>query len=159
METRTQILSLLGEVKRPGMDAVIGRLDKLGYFDARCYGHHRYRGGMADHALEVCDFALRHAPQTLSRDSIVIATLFHDFGKASGARRFRGGHPARSLAVLDECGLALTGDERIAIGGHHRKDHTFFTHPLRRAVSRGDMDSTGRWKAAHPKTTDSRKHR
>ena len=44
---------------------------------------------------------------------------------------------------------ALTEAERTAIGHHHDWSIDFATCPLRRILSLGDCDSTGRWKRAH----------
>lgn len=149
---RDRILSLLGSVERPGMDAVIKYLKTSNYFKRGCYSHHKEYardgsgGGLACHSLEVYDYMVEHA-SGLDAESILVAALFHDLGKT---RRSDGrGHGARSIDILDECGLALTDAERIAIGRHHDKSVSFVTCPLRRVLSLGDCFSTGRWKRAH----------
>ena len=150
MTRKERVISLLRSVNRPGMDNVIDSLESRGYFDAKCYGHHRYRGGMSAHALEVYDYMMANNTMGLPADSICIAALFHDFGKAvRRSGRYNGEHPERSLILLDELGLKLTDDERTAIGCHHRKDLTFLTCPLRRLLSLGDCASTGAWKREH----------
>lgn len=152
MDKRERILEILRGVDRPGMQSVIAFLEtSTSYWTAMCYGHHRYKGGMADHALEVYDYMVSHNTLHLPSDSIAIAALFHDLGKASAARGrgYHGDHPVRSLQKLDNLGLTLTEDERIAIGRHHKKSFDFVTCPLRGLLSCGDMNSTGRWKREH----------
>ena len=145
-ETKDRILGILRATERPGIEAVISYLESSNYFRRGCYGHHFGNGGLAQHSLEVYDFMTARAGG-ISADSIAVAALCHDLGKT---RRSDGrGHWARSLDILDECGFALTEDERTAIGHHHDKSFDFFTHPLRRLLSRGDMDSTRTWKHAH----------
>ena len=149
---RDRILQLLGSIERPGRDAVIKYLMTSNYFKRGCYSHHREYstdatgGGLACHSLEVYDYMLVHAGG-LDAESILVAALFHDLGKT---RRHDGrGHGARSVDILDECGFPLTDAERIAVGRHHDGTISFLTCPLRRVLSLGDCDSTGRWKRAH----------
>lgn len=149
-DDQERVISLLRSVNRPGMDIVIDSLEAKGYFDAKCYGHHRYKGGMSAHALEVYDYVMANNSFGLPADSICIAALFHDFGKAvRRISKYTGEHPERSVILLDELGLELTDSERTAIGCHHRKDFTFVLCPLRRLLSMGDCASTGAWKRAH----------
>ena len=153
-ETKDRILGILRATGRPGVDAVIAYLESSNYFRRGCYRHHFGNGGLAQHSLEVYDYMTAHAGGH-SADSIAVAALFHDLGKT---RRSDGrGHGRRSLDILDECGFALTEDERTAIGRHHDRSLNFLTHPLRRLLSLGDMYSTGTWKRAHPE--ECRRHR
>ena len=146
-QIKEQILEILGGIDRAGMDAVINYLNASNYFTTRCYGHHKGRGGLAQHSLEVYTYMCAHAG-SFPTQSIAIAALFHDLGKT---RRPDGrGHWNRSLDILDECGFDLTSDERTAIGNHHSKSMDFLTCPLRRLLTKGDCDSTGRWKHEHP---------
>lgn len=150
-DKKETIISLLRSTARPGMEAVIARLEPIGYFRAGCRGHHRYCGGMSDHALEVLEYMTGHAPEGTPRESLIISALFHDLGKAvRRGGRYHFDHPARSLAVLDECGLELTRDERTAIGCHHRRNPRHRSCALRNLLHSGDCWSTGRWKEAHP---------
>lgn len=153
-ETKDRILEILRATGRPGVEAVIIYLESSSYFSRGCYGHHKERGGLARHSLEVYDYMLAHA-DGIPSGSIAVAALFHDLGKTRpGDGR---GHGNRSLDILADCGFALTDAERIAIGRHHDKSIDFLTCPLRRLLSLGDMSSTGAWKRAHPKT--GRRHR
>ena len=145
-DTKTRILEILRATERPGIEAVISYLESSNYFRRGCYGHHKEYGGLARHSLEVYEYVCAHAGGIPS-DSIAVATLFHDLGKTR--RRDGRGHGRRSLDILDECGFHLTEAERIAIGRHHDKSIDFVTCPLRRILSLGDCDSTGRWKRAH----------
>lgn len=152
---KERILSILRATGRTGIEAVISYLESSSYFKRGCYGHHKEPGGLAAHSLEVYDFMAAHAGG-LPSDSIAVTALFHDLGKT---RRQDGrGHGRRSLDILDECGFALTEDERIAIGRHHDKSIDFVTCPLRRTLSLGDCDSTGRWKRANPNKCGHRHH-
>lgn len=154
---RDRIVAILRDLGRPGTDAVIDYLDSSNYYTRGGYSHHKEYGGLAQHSIEVYEHMLAHA-DGLSAESVAVAAFFHDLGKTR--RRDGRGHGRRSLDILDECGYALTEDERTAIGCHHDKSIDFVTCPLRRALSLGDMDSTGRWKRAHPKQGHrSRNHR
>ena len=149
-----RVIEILRATGRDGVEKVIDYLLSSSYFTRDCYGHHKERGsktkgttgGLVAHSLEVYDYMREHAVG-LPADSIAVAALFHDLGKtrASDGR----GHGRRSLDILDECGFTLTADERTAIGTHHKHYHTYVTCPLRRLLSDGDCDSTGRWKRAH----------
>lgn len=144
---REQILSIIRATRRTGIEAVIAYLESSNYFERGCYGHHKEYGGLAQHSLEVYEYISAHAGN-ISPDSAAVAALFHDLGKT---RRQDGrGHGRRSLDILEECGFALTEDERIAIGCHHDRPTGIATCPLRRILSRGDGDSTRRWRLANP---------
>lgn len=154
-ETRDRILGILRATGRKGIEDVISYLESSSFFTRGCYGHHKERGGLAAHSLEVYDYLSAHAG-AIPSDSVAVAALFHDLGKT---RRSDGrGHGARSLDILDECGFALTDAERIAIGRHHDKSIDFVTCPLRRILSLGDCNSTGRWKRANPDKCGHRHH-
>lgn len=148
-DTREQIIGILRATERPGVEAVISYLDSSSYFKRGCYGHHKEHGGLATHSLEVYEYVAAHAGGIPS-ESVAVASLLHDLGKTR--KRDGRGHGRRSLDILDECGFALTESERIAIGRHHDKSIDFVTCPLRRILSLGDCDSTGRWKRAHRST-------
>jgi len=42
--TKERTLSILRSIERQGMDRVIEQIDTIGYFNARCHGHHHYTG-------------------------------------------------------------------------------------------------------------------
>ena len=147
-ETKDRILGILRATGRPGIEAVISYLESSNYFTRGCYSHHKEHGGLAQHSLEVYEHMSAHTGGRFPSDSIAVAALFHDLGKTR--RRDGRGHGRRSLDILDGCGFALTADERTAIGRHHDRSIDFVTCPLRRVLSLGDCDSTGRWKRANP---------
>ena len=147
-DIKERIYTVLRATGRPGVEAVINYLETSSYFKRGCYKHHKERGGLAQHSLEVYEYMLAHS-DGLSADSIAVAGLFHDLGKT--AKRDGRGHWNRSIDILDRLGFELTADERTAIGRHHDKSLDFITCPLRQALSLGDMNSTGAWKRAHPK--------
>ena len=146
-EIKDRIYGILRATERPGIEAVINYLETSNYFKRGCYHHHKEFGGLAQHSLEVYEHMLAHA-SGFPADSIAVAALFHDLGKT--VRRDGHGHGRRSVAILDRLGFALTDEERTAIGRHHDRSLDFITCPLRRALSLGDMSSTGTWKRAHP---------
>ena len=145
-DNKNRILAILRATRRHGVEAVINYLESSNYFRRGCYSHHKERGGLAQHSLEVLEHMRAHAGG-FADDSLVVAALFHDLGKT---RRPDGrGHGQRSLDILDECGFPLSDAERIAIGKHHSRSLDFITNPLRRALSMADCHSTGAWKRAH----------
>ena len=146
-DTKDRIIEILRETGRPGMDAVINYLETSNYFERGCYSHHKDKGGLALHSLEVYEHMLSHAGGYLS-DTIAVVGLFHDLGKT--ARRDGRGHGRRSVMILDRLGFVLTDDERTAIGRHHDRTLDSFTCPLRRKLIAADCYSTGRWKRNHP---------
>ena len=120
VSTKAEIISLLSDVNRDGISNVIAYLTNSNYFTARCYHHHRYTGGLADHCLSVYHEMRAMAPE-LSDESCRIAALFHDLctshleGYDEVSRRR---HGQRSVDILDVLGLELHEEERIAIANH-----------------------------------------
>ena len=144
---KERIISLVRSLDRPGKAAILNYLEQSNYFTCPCYGHHKERGGLARHSLEVYEYMKRHS-RGIPPESLIVAAFFHDLGKtrASDGR----GHGERSLDILKECGFELKPDERIAIGNHHKFSFDFLICRLRNILSLGDCDSTGRWKRKHP---------
>ena len=148
-----RVIDLLAAINRPGTDKLIEYLKASNYATARCYTHHKERGGLVAHSLEIYELMKRDNPN-LSEDSIAICALLHDLGKAKlRGWEFDGQHPARAIQILARCGYQLTEDEAFAIRYHHRKSGDLFTHAYRRALPKADMQSTGNWKRAHTKPT------
>lgn len=144
-DVRRRITGILRAATRPGTEAVIGYLESSSYFRRGCHSHHRERGGLARHSLEVYDHMISHS-FGFPADSIAVAALFHDLGKT--ARRDGRGHGRRSVDILDRLGFTLTDDERTAIARHHDRSVPYAACPLRRALTLGDRDSAGRWNRA-----------
>ena len=118
--TKSEVISLLSDVNREGINSVISYLHHSDYFAARCYHHHRYEGGLADHSLDVYHRMREMAPD-LPDESCRIVALFHDictsrlFGYDAVSHRR---HGQRSLDLLDTLGMKLREEERIAISRH-----------------------------------------
>ena len=145
-EVKDTVIGILRSTGRPGIEDVIAYLEPSGYFTKYGGGHHRVKGGLAQHSIEVYDFMLAHNVGGFSQDSIAVSALFHDLGKVEGCHR----HWDRSVGILDSLGFALTEEERYAISHHHDKSLPSLLHSLRMALSTADMVSTGRWKREHP---------
>ena len=86
----------------------------------------------------------------IPRESIILVALCHDLGKARLNRKKigSGDHPQRSIAILNQCGVELTDDERDAILNHHPKGFgdwfaNAFNSPLQMLLQIGDCKSTG----------------
>ena len=154
-DTKDRICAILRATGRPGIEAVIGYLENSSYFKRGCYGHHKEYGGLARHSLEVYGHMMEHTDRFPS-DTIAVAGLLHDLGKT--AKRDGRGHWQRSIDILDRLAFELTPDERTAILRHHDKSLSFLTCPLRRALTLGDMASTGAWKRAHPELCRHHRH-
>ena len=137
---KTKIIELLRSTNRSGIENVIAWLDTApSFFEASAaHVHHdNVLGGLAQHSLNV----FRHAKEDWeTRDdafktkypfeSIIISALLHDVCKkdvyyvdANGIPQWneenhRKGHGLRSVHLLEELGLSLTPDERMAIWWH-----------------------------------------
>ena len=141
MDTKTQIINLLRSTNREGIENVITLLESSNFFTVKCHSHHKYTGGMADHALETLKIAQRMAGD-VSQDSLIICCLLHDLCDIYGHRQYRG-HGQRSADLAAKhCGLKLSKDEWNAIRYHMRNsskrpDHT----PLGSAVFFADKAS------------------
>lgn len=148
---QTKVLDLLSEINRPGIDSVIEFVKTSNYLTtAQCNGHHRREHGLMMHSLEVLDTILKGNIFGFPRESLIVVALFHDLGKATlnGHKIGRGGHPARSIAILKKCGFELTPQESSAIYSHHpgsdpRKLAAALGNPLQALLHIGDCRSTG----------------
>lgn len=138
MNKTEKVLSLIREINRPGTEALIEFINTTNYFTtAKCYSHHKYNGGLLDHSLEVLDAMLKNNHAGLSRESLTVAAIFHDLGKATvNGKKFSDDfHPIRSVKILKHCGYELTADEEDAIIGHHNVD---FNKTLRTLLRKAD---------------------
>lgn len=139
-KNKTKIIELLRSSNRPGIENVVAWLDTAPSFfeaaGARIH-HDNVIGGLAAHSLRVYQLA---KADWESRDdafktkypleSIIISALLHDVCKkdvyyidADGIPQWneenhRKGHGLRSVRLLEELGLSLTLDERMAIWWH-----------------------------------------
>ena len=114
-----RIIDILKTLDRPGIDQVIEFMEENNYKGSRCYGHHKYAGGLVDHSLEVYNHMMQNCGE-LPKDSIIVCAFFHDLGKASKSTRQIKDHEGRSVRLLDKCGFPLTAQERNAILTHHQ---------------------------------------
>ena len=137
---RTEIIELLRSTNRPGIDNVIAWLDTEPSFyeasGARIH-HDNVKGGLAYHTLKVyhlakADWDSRDAAfkAKYPLESVIISALLHDVCKkdvyyidADGNPKWneenhRKGHGLRAVHLLEEHGLELTQDERMAIWWH-----------------------------------------
>ena len=124
------IRHLLKSTNRAGMEKVLEYLDAKDFYAApsSSHRHHNWRGGLAQHSIDVFKTALSF-DDALPADSVIITGLLHDIYKAgkyfidsTGVIRKRTDHPKghgrRSILLLQELGLTLTEDERLAIRWH-----------------------------------------
>ena len=148
---KDRIITLLSEVDRKGIDNLIQFIQNSNYTtSARCYSHHKCHQGLMMHSLEVLDCMLKNNLAGIPRESIILVALCHDLGKArlNGRKVGCGDHPQRSIAILNQCGVELTDDERDAILNHHPKGFgdwfaNAFNSPLQLLLQMGDCRSTG----------------
>ena len=137
---RTDIIKLLRSTERSGLNKVIDWLDSApSFFEASAarIHHDNVRGGLASHSLRVfrlakADWGSRdeNFKKKYPIESVIISTLLHDVCKkdvyyidADGIPQWneenhRKGHGLRSVRLLEELGLMLTPDERMAIWWH-----------------------------------------
>lgn len=120
---KEEILSLLKEVDRPGIDKVIWYLNESTYFRARCGSHHNFSGGLAVHSFGVYQ-EMKKLGLSLPEDSMRIVALLHDICKAH-LRDYdyigKGRHGYRSVKLLEALGLKFHTGEYYAIDKHmHR---------------------------------------
>ena len=132
-DNRDRIIRLLQSTKRRGMDEVVKYLDDNGFFvvPSSLNRHHNWRGGLAQHALGVYD-RLEKTGGELPEESRIITSLLHDICKArlyyydnegnlcqrDPSELHISGHGARSVRLLENCGLELTEEEKGAIRWH-----------------------------------------
>ena len=165
MDIRSQILSLLGSVKRPGMDALLAFVESSNYFTVNCNGHHFIgKGGMAEHSIEVYTFMKEHNVAGLPEESLILCAFTHDLGKTAEARNsFGGRHDQRSLSVLRKCGVPLSEAEQTAILNHEPgwayRAMKAATCPLYALLVAADCHSTGTCKREHADAVAERKAR
>lgn len=117
---KQEIISLLSDVDREGIDNVIAYLNQSDYFTAHCHHHHRNEGGLAEHSLDVYHKMREMAPD-LPDESCRIVALLHDLctTRLEGYNKVKSHHHGqRSVELLKVLGFELTEDEWVAISRH-----------------------------------------
>lgn len=145
-EIKSEILSLLRETGREGITTTINYLLHSDFFARGCHSHHPWTGGLAQHSLEACRYALTHRGD-LSRESVILGTLLHDICTARSPLSYGfPGHGRRSVGILRSvCHLRLTPSESDAIRLHmHGDAPEMATNPLARLVWKADKTSAAR---------------
>ena len=119
-QTKDEILTLLGEINRPGIKNVIRYLQKSTFFRAQCHSHHKFDGGLAVHSLGVYK-EIKKLDTGLPEDSIRIVSLLHDICTSHHPDYDdikRGHHCSRSVAILKALKLEFHTGEDYAIEKH-----------------------------------------
>lgn len=138
-DVKQSIIDRLRATKRENIETVIDYMEKHGFFTYHCHNHHKYKGGLADHAWQTYQIAQRldaercaNNPnlQQLDDDSLAICTLLHDICDCSGMQDVgQHQHGKRSSDMLKALGFKLNQQEFLAVRFHMcLKDKT--THPL-----------------------------
>lgn len=130
-ENRLNIISLLRSINRTGTEKVIDYLEKKQFFiiPATVHHHHRGKGGLAKHSLEVYTMMKAMNLNDVKEDSLIVVSLLHDickterfkYNKNGGLSYIHGkghGRGRKSVSILQKCGFVLTEPERRAIRWH-----------------------------------------
>ena len=145
MDTRQTIIELLRNTGRKGIENVIELLENSNFFSIGCHSHHKYEGGLADHALETLSIARRRC-RNVSDESIVIASLLHDLCDINRYRKIKG-HGWRSAELLTKiCHLEMSTDEYNAVR-YHMKDK--YERPVRTSLELGVYTADKRSASKH----------
>lgn len=136
-EVRKEIIKALSTVNRSGISQLIAYMDDQGFFEAPASTkhHHAYRGGLAQHSLEVLNY-LRMELTTYNKDlfnirklqdTIIIVAILHDLCKVEDyvwsldGTEFMSqkapGHAKRSISLASRY-IILTPEEKAAIMSH-----------------------------------------
>lgn len=138
-DVKQAIINRLRATKRENIEEVINYMENNGFFSYHCHSHHHYDGGLADHAWQTYQIAIRldaerctNNPnaQKLDEDSIAICALLHDFCDCSGMRDVgHHQHGKRSSDMLKVLGFKLSQQEFLAVR-FHMSLRNKTTHPL-----------------------------
>ena len=162
MPIKDNIINRLRETNRENIEKVIDYMEKNGFFEVGCHRHHRYNGGLADHAWQTYQLAMKEEMDNkrlhpivplLDKDSLAICTLLHDFCDCHGMHHIHN-HGRRSAKMLKELGFHLTQEEFLAIRFHmslkDKKTHRLYEDArhcrLRYIVHTSDKKSAKRHK-------------
>ena len=142
MNIKENIINRLRVTKRENIEKVIDYMEKNDFFIVGCHRHHRYNGGLADHAWQTYQFAMKEEADNkrlhpnvplLDQDSLAICALLHDFCDCHGMHHIRN-HGRRSAKMLEELGFHLTQEEFLAIRFHmslkKQKSHPLYEDAL-----------------------------
>ena len=164
MEIKEQIIETLRSTKRENVEVVISYMENHGFFNRGCHRHHKYNGGLADHAWQTYQFAKqieaenkRRNPNVplLDNNSLAICALLHDFCDCHGMHHIKN-HGQRSAKMLKELGFHLSKDEFLAIRFHmslrRHKDHPLYEDArhcyLRFIIHNADGESAKMYKGS-----------
>ena len=95
MNTKENIINRLRETNRENIEKVIDYMEGNGFFDRGCHRHHRYDGGLAEHAWQTYQMAMKEEADNkrlhpdvplLDKDSLAICALLHDFCDCRGIK-------------------------------------------------------------------------
>lgn len=155
MTIMDRIIKLVESLNRPGTEEVVKYLKSSNFNTVHGGGsHHKYRGGLIDHSLEVYEnMKEKTKKKSISPESVIICSIFHDLGKTITQSK----HWVKSIEILDRCGFELTEEERQAILNHHEVliEDIVMPKNLGTYLKKSDMLSTGEYKAANPKKSRS----
>ena len=129
---------MLQGINRPGIDNVIRYLHESTFFNARCYSHHQFRGGLAVHSLGVYK-EFEKLDSGLPEDSIRVVSLLHDICKSTHPAYDhigKGRHGYRSVQLLKALKLKFNIGEYYAIEKHI---HRIKDIPSSKTYDRRDM--------------------
>ena len=126
MNIKQAIVDRLNATGRSHIETLFNYMNNNGFFTRHCHRHHKYGGGLADHAWQTYQIALRLNVENhkknptaplLDEDSIAIAALLHDLCNCSGFLDISG-HGRRSAKIIKAIGFVLTDEEYLAIRFH-----------------------------------------
>ena len=142
-DVKQAIIDRLHATKRENIETLIDYMEKHGFFTYHCHRHHHYDGGLAQHAWQTYQIALRlnreHCMKNpnatkLDDDNIAVASLLHDICNCSGMREITG-HGKRSAKLLKALEFKLTQEEFLAIRFHmslkDKKSHPLYNVALK----------------------------
>ena len=164
MTIKEQIIETLRSTKRENIETVISYMEDHGFFTRGCHRHHRYEGGLADHAWQTYQLAKQIEAENRQRnpnvpllapDSLAICALLHDFCNCHGMHHIRR-HGYRSAQMLKELGFHLSQEEFLAIRFHmslkNKKTHPLYEAArhchLRFIVHKADGQSAKKYKGS-----------
>ena len=165
MKIKECIIETLRDTKRENIEKVISYMESHHFFDRGCHRHHKYDGGLADHAWQTYQLAKQLEEENkrvhpsvplLDSDSLAICALLHDFCNCSGMS-YINGHGYRSAMMLKELGLQISQNEFLAIRFHmslkNHEDHPLYENAchchLRYIVHNADHESAKMYRGSN----------